>query len=311
MTARRHIALLGTTFGLMLGSLPAQATLTTHHGVYAETQHCCWDVRFNIVSISGSAPSYSVASWSAQANISGNVGYGQISGAAEVSSSVVGYVYANGVAEARDYWVDSFDVTSALLAPGTPVTLRLGVALDADVNTTNFGKGSALAVIGTGLDAGWLAGVDTNVVGDGGHVATYDYLTYVGAHLSFVGQLKTRAWAEGNNGSGVGTASSNRRRALHHRKHDRGRRLPKRQRCQLRRTQLARTGASHLGADARRRRCARRVAPASRPRLRQPVSPSRLLCPTASAYSSPQVCGGWRCQRLSGGSNFKSVCSVA
>lgn len=209
MTARRHIALLGTTFGLMLGSLPAQATLTTHHGVYAETQHCCWDVRFNIVSNSGSAPSYSVASWSAQANILGNVGYGQISGAAEVSSSVVGYVYANGVAEARDYWVDSFDVTSALLAPGTPVTLRLGVALDADVNTTNFGKGSALAVIGTGLDAGWLAGVDTNVVGDGGHVATYDYLTYVGAHLSFVGQLKTRAWAEGNNGSGVGTASSN------------------------------------------------------------------------------------------------------
>ena len=86
----------------MLGPA-AQATLTTHHGVYAETQHCCWDVRFNIVSNRQRAQ-LPVASWSAQANISGNVGYGQISGAAEVSSSVVGYVYANGVAEARDYW---------------------------------------------------------------------------------------------------------------------------------------------------------------------------------------------------------------
>jgi MYXO-CTERM domain-containing protein len=208
MKAQRLLALLGTALGLVLAALPAQATLTASRGVYAETQHCCWDVRFNIDSRSGAGASYSASSWSSHANISGTVGYAQIHGAAEVGANVTNYVYVNGVAEARDYWVDSFDVTSATLALGTPVTLRLGVELFSDVDTTGYGKGYALAVIGTGLDAGWLTGVDTRVTGDGAQTGTYDLFTYVGAHLSFVGQLKTRAWAEGNNGMGAATAST-------------------------------------------------------------------------------------------------------
>ena len=128
---------------------------------------------------------------------------------------------------------------------------------------------------------GWLAWTPTSWATEA-IMATYDYLTYVGAHLSFVGQLKTRP-GQRQQRQRVGTASSKRRRALHHRKHDRGRRLPKRQRCQPAITQLARTGAtSHLGLmlggvvvlGAWRRR---RATPG------QPVSPSRLLCPTASA----------------------------
>ncbi len=203
---------LATTAALALtlaSAAQAASSLNRSHGVYAETQHCCWDVRYNIVSNSGTAASYSVASWSAQASFNGSLAYGQIEGTATTASDITNYVYANAVAEGRDYWVETFHIQSATLAAGTPVALSLGVWLDASVNTSTVGQGYALAVIGTGLDAGWLAGVDTRSVGSGAHSATTVFNTGVGASITLVGQLNTRAWSELSNGpTKTATASS-------------------------------------------------------------------------------------------------------
>lgn len=208
MTIRRF----ASTAALALALAPAvqaTASLNRNHGVYAETQHCCWDARYNIVSNSGTAATYSVASWSAQASFNGSLGYGQIEGAATTASDITYYVYANAVAEGRDYWVETFHIQSATLAAGTPVALSLGVWLDASINTSTVGKGYALAVIGTGLDAGWLTGVDTRSVGSGAHSAATVFNTGVGASITLVGQLNTRAWSEISNGPiKTATASS-------------------------------------------------------------------------------------------------------
>lgn len=187
----------------------ATASLNRNHGVSAQTRHCCWDAPFNYVSDGGTAATYSVASWSAQASFNGSLAYGQIEGTATTASDITNYVYANAVAEGRDYWVETFHIQSATLAAGTPVALSLGVWLDASVNTSTVGQGYALAVIGTGLDAGWLAGVDTRSVGSGAHSATTVFNTGVGASITLVGQLNTRAWAELSNGPiKAATASS-------------------------------------------------------------------------------------------------------
>ena len=147
--------------------------------------------------------------WSAQASFNGSLGYGQIEGTATTASDITSFVYANAVAEGRDYWVETFHIQSSTLAVGTPVALSLGVWLDASVNTSAVGQGYALAVIGTGLDAGWLTGVDTRHVGSGAHSASTVFHTGVGASVTLVGQLNTRAWSELSNGPiKAATASS-------------------------------------------------------------------------------------------------------
>ncbi len=204
-------AVLGAAFALALTLAPAaqaSASLNKNHGASAYTRHCCWDAPFNSQSAAGT-DDYSVSSWSAQANISGSVGYGLIQATATAASDITSFVYANAVGEARDYWVETFHIQSATLATGTPVVLSLGVWMDASVNTSTVGQGYALAVIGTGLDAGWLTAIDTRNVGSGVHTASISFATGVGGSVTLIGQMNTRAWAELSNGPiKTATASS-------------------------------------------------------------------------------------------------------
>lgn len=184
-------------------------SLNTFHKAYAYTRHCCWDAVYNYEWNQGEAPSYAATSWSASAQGAGSLAYGAISAQMSARADVTNYVYVNAIGEGRDYWVDTFTVTSGSLAAGTPVELRLRVDVAADVDTTGYGQGYALAVIGTGLDAGWLTGVDTRVVGEGAHTGSYSFMTWVGANVTLVGQLVARAWTEGTNGHGAATAKTN------------------------------------------------------------------------------------------------------
>jgi hypothetical protein len=206
MNALRTLALLGAALLLSTSNASADAGLERFHKAYAYTRHCCWDAVYNYEWQQGSAPSYSANSWSASARASGSVDYGVISADLQAWGNRNGYTYVNAIAEARDYWVDSFTITSTTLPAGTPVELQLGVQLRASLASSGFGQGFALAVIGTGLDAGWLTGVDTRNVGGGTHSSLTSYWTSVGAEVSFVGQLNSRAWAE--SGEGVGSATT-------------------------------------------------------------------------------------------------------
>lgn len=196
---------------LLCAALPVQAqssSLNTFHKAYASTRHCCWDNFFNHQSLQGEAASYEAVSWSSNGRASGAVTYGLISGEMSSAADVTHYVYVEAIGEGRDYWVDTFTVMSNTLAAGTPVELKLSVDLDATVVTSGYGKGFALAVIGTGLDAGWITGVDTRVVGAGRREAVGSFSTYVGGSVTLVGQLVSRAWSESSNGGGAGNAST-------------------------------------------------------------------------------------------------------
>ncbi len=209
MTRKFLMAL--ATASLLCAAWPARAdspSLTTFHKAYAQTRHCCWDNFIHYDWHQGDAPSYSAVSWSSRADASGTLDYGLIQADVSASADVTGYVYVNAIGEGRDYWVDTFTITSDTLPAGTPVSLRLGVDLDATVTTTSYGQGFALAVIGTGLDAGWITGVDTRVVGAGQHSAVGSFMSYVGGSVTLVGQLISRAWSEASNGAGAGSAST-------------------------------------------------------------------------------------------------------
>jgi PEP-CTERM motif len=207
MNIKRTLALLGAALLLSAANASvAAAELAPFRKAYAFTQHCCWDAVYNYEWRQGGAASYSAASWSARADASGSLDYGVISADMVAYGNRNGYVYVNAIAEARDYWVDSFTISSATLPAGTPVELQLGVQLRASLATSGFGQAYALAVIGTGLDAGWLNGVDTRNVGGGSHSSVSSFMSYVGAEVTFVGQLNSRAWAE--SGEGVGSATT-------------------------------------------------------------------------------------------------------
>lgn len=207
MNVQRTFALLGAALLLSTSNASAAtADLAPFRKAYAFTRHCCWDAVYSTELHQGTANSYSAASWSAWADASGSLDYGVISADMYAYGNRNGYTYVNAIAEARDYWVDSFTITSATLPAGTPVELQLGVQLRASLASSGFGQGYALAVIGTGLDAGWLTGVDTRNVGAGSHSSATSFLTFVGAEVSFVGQLNSRAWAE--SGEGVGSATT-------------------------------------------------------------------------------------------------------
>jgi PEP-CTERM motif len=209
MTRHSLIALAGAV--LLGAALPARAdspSLNPFHKAYASTRHCCWDNFFNYAWHQGDAPGYSAVSWSSRASGNGTLDYGLITADMSSSADVTNYVYVEAVGEGRDYWVDTFTITSDNLAAGTPVTLSLGVDLDANLASSGYGQGFALAVIGTGLDAGWLTGVDTRVVGAGRKQASGSFLSYVGGSVTLVGQLVSRAWSEASNGAGAGSAST-------------------------------------------------------------------------------------------------------
>lgn len=207
MNVQRTLALLGAALLLSTSNASvAAADLEPFRKAYAYTRHCCWDAVYTFEWHQGSADSYSAASWSAWADASGSLAYGAISADMYAYGNRNGYVYVNAIAEARDYWVDSFTITSATLPAGTPVALQLGVQLSANLTTSGFGQAYALAVIGTGLDAGWITGVDTRNVGAGAHSSVSSFMTFVGAEVTFVGQLNSRAWAE--SGEGVGSATT-------------------------------------------------------------------------------------------------------
>jgi hypothetical protein len=207
----RHPLIALASAALLCAALPVQAqssSLTTFHKAYASTQHCCWDAPFNYQWLQGEAPSYEAVSWSSSARVSGTLDFGLITGQASGAADVTGYVYVDAVGEARDYWVDTFTVMSDTLAAGTPVSLKLGVTLDAAIRTSAYGQGVALAVIGTGLDAGWITGVDTRAVGAGHREVVASFSTYVGGSVTLVGQLLSRAWSSASNGAGAGEAST-------------------------------------------------------------------------------------------------------
>ena len=202
---RPHPVILATA--LLAGSLPAFASdssLNTFHVAEAWTQHCCWDNPWNIVLQQG-AGDYSVNSWNASGSASGQASFGQLSASTAGSVAMPGYTYGKGFGSVRDWWVDTFTITSTTLAAGTPVQLQVGITMQVDTQTSGAGaQAHALAVVGTGLDAGWWVGLDTRVLGDGDLQTTYLYNTWVGASFTLVGQLNALGYVE----SATGTAST-------------------------------------------------------------------------------------------------------
>lgn len=195
-------------FSLLQTAQASSSSLEAWRYAGASTRHCCWDNPKYHEAFQGDAAHYAARSWSASADAGGSLSHGQISADVSASSDVRNWAYVEATGEARDYWKDTFTVTSGSLAWGTPVALDLTVELDATVMTQGYGKGYALAVIGTGLDAGWIVGVDTRVLGAGSHRASGTFMTHVGSSVTLVGQLASRAWAESAAGGGTGSAST-------------------------------------------------------------------------------------------------------
>jgi hypothetical protein len=80
-----------------------------------------------------------------------------------------GYTASGGTARLRDAWSDDFTITSATLAAGTPVQLRLTVTIDGSIRALdpdgvqNSAEGAARLVAAFhygGWDAPWITGVD-------------------------------------------------------------------------------------------------------------------------------------------------------
>lgn len=206
-----HIHTLLLAAGLLASGLHAQASessLSTFHVAEAWTQHCCWDNPWNIVRQQG-AGDYSVNSWNASGSASGQANFGQLSASTAGSVAMPGYTYGKGFGAVRDWWVDTFTIRSTTLAMGTPVQLLVGIGMQVDTQTSGAGaQAHALAVVGTGLDAGWWVGLDTRVLGDGDLQTTYLYNTWVGASFTLVGQLNQLASVESATGSASTTANA-------------------------------------------------------------------------------------------------------
>lgn len=162
MSARRLFilaALLGATL-----PVAAAPSLTANHGAFAQTYWCCGNAPPSIVSQSG-AGTVEATSWSSSATAMGTPDYGILSGAVSASANRFGNysnVQSNGTI--RDIWSDEFTIASAGLAAGTPVQVRVTVALDySAMQQSTTGASSNLQAIAAlhfnGPDAPWITGV--------------------------------------------------------------------------------------------------------------------------------------------------------
>ena len=217
MTARRHIALFGATFGLMLGSRPRRPRSPPTTASMPGPSTAAGTYASNIVSISGSAPSHPSRPGAPRPTSPQRRLRPDLRCRRGLVQRRWLCLRANGVAEARDHWSTARRHLRTA-GPGTPVTLRLGVALDADVNTTNFGKGLRTGSHWHGARcrlAGWRGHQRRGRRRPCGHLR----LPYhVGAHLGFVGQLKTGPGQRATTVEWARPAAT--ADALHHRKHD-------------------------------------------------------------------------------------------
>ncbi|MBT9490186.1 MAG: PEP-CTERM sorting domain-containing protein [Rubrivivax sp.] len=209
----RHLGLALWLAGCGLAAQAEQASLNPFHVVDARTAHCCWDLRWSIDTQQG-VDDYNANAWSASASSSGVVAYGHLSADVAGSGNISGYSYVKGLGTARDYWVDTFTVTSDALPAGTPVQLLMGMTLQAELAAAGHADAWAMSVIGAGLDDGWYIGLDTRVLGGGALSGTQVFNTNVGATFALVGQLNAVAVVESNTGSGTASTSAETRFTL-------------------------------------------------------------------------------------------------
>ena len=219
MSARRLIIMAA----LLGAALPATAapSLTANHGAFAQTYWCCGDAPPSIVSLSG-AGTLDAESWSSRATAMGTLGYGILSGAVSASANRYGSysnVQSNGTI--RDIWSDEFTIASAGLAAGTPVQVKVTVALDYSAMQQNTSGAStnvqAIAALHfNGPDAPWITGV-TYQPGAGGLQGSVSstlageasFASHVGSKFQLFGDLYlvTAAFADNNPSSASASLS--------------------------------------------------------------------------------------------------------
>ncbi len=164
-TIRLRWSALLTTAALLGPAAQAQVpVLQPGHQATAESRHCCWGGIFSYEQNSGPGLVTATA-WNATTSVDGTLGYGVAAASISATTSLTGdYTTSHANGRVRDVWGDSFTITSASLAAGTPVQVRVSVTMDYDarVNTqqgTLVNTQGIAALHFNGPDAPWITGV--------------------------------------------------------------------------------------------------------------------------------------------------------
>ena len=199
----------------------AAPSLTANHSAFAQTRWCCGDAPPNIVSLSGTG-TLDATSWASSAHAEGTPDYGFLTGAVSASASrFSGYTNIQSNGTIRDIWADEITIASAGLAAGTPVQVKVTVALDySAMQQSTSGASTNLRAIAAlhfnGPDAPWITGV-TYEPGAGGLqgnasstlTGEASFASNVGAKFHLFGDLYlvTAAFADNNPSSASASLS--------------------------------------------------------------------------------------------------------
>jgi PEP-CTERM motif len=195
--------LTGATFA---GGAHAAPEIVRFHQATAESFHCCWDIRQNYDSDQGPG-AYDATSWNASAHADGTASHGAIGGNVSASAQrFESWAGSSGTGRVRDYFVDTFTITSPTLAFGTPVQVQLGISMQFTTTSQRTTGADARAFANAvwhfnGPDAPWIVGVvfDRESEGLGAFDETRSALTSfastVGGSFTLVGDLLLHATA--------------------------------------------------------------------------------------------------------------------
>jgi hypothetical protein len=216
------LLLLGCLSAFPLASLAnGPSSVVEFHQASAESRHCCWDNGYNGAGQQG-AGDYDVSSWNATGHAAGIASHGLLSGSVSGSAQRFdSWGASSGSGRVRDYFVDTFSITSPSLAFGTPVLVQLGVTLQFTTfseMTPNAGLNSqAIAAWHfNGPDAPWIAGVtfdrayESQDAFSATRSAQATFASWVGASFTLVGDmlLHTVAFATNNPSSARSSLSA-------------------------------------------------------------------------------------------------------
>lgn len=203
----------------------AVPAIVKFHQADSSSYHCCWGVSNLIVGNQGPNDLYTATTWNGSAQATGTADYGAISGSVSASAKRSGdYAGASGYGRVRDYFVDTFTITSSSLPVGTPVDVQLGVSLQFSTTSQEEPGGSARSSAAAvwhfnGPDAPWIVGgvFDRDSEGLGPFNATRNaqatFASTVGGSFTLVGDLVLQAvaFATNNPSSASTTLSGNAR----------------------------------------------------------------------------------------------------